>query len=88
MDRLTQRLYDLAGISGQDDECGDCSMCGFWAARFNRTSGKGGHILIEDDQGFKESESYDTTEELEARWQELLELSNVDDDSNDDSDSD
>jgi len=85
--KLAEALYDLSLDSSQDDECGDVSVCGFWAARFDTLEClETEHaILIEDEQGFVSAESFDSLDDLETRWNELLEASADDSDSADDS---
>jgi hypothetical protein len=72
MDRIIEKLQDIVGISGQDEECGDCSTVGRWFALVRRSNrARGGYIYTEDDQGFKDYESYGTEAKLDAAWAEV-----------------
>jgi len=80
---LAQELYESWGNGMADDECGDCQMNGFAAARFEDENVCA--IMVEDDRGFVTIEVFDSADDIETRWNELLEASADDSDSADDS---
>lgn len=64
---LAEALYQSAGEGFADAEIGSVSELG-WAAKFADALA----IIIEDSQGFVGIDTFDTREELEDVWQEIL----------------
>ena len=64
--RLIARvLYDLCGVSGYDEQCGDVQELG-WYALFRGK--KYGFIVYEDNNGFFDYTIYDSVREAEQDW--------------------
>ena len=73
-----RELYELAGISGFDEQIGDVQHLG-WFAKVDlsdlgiRELGApvAGVIVTEDNSGFFDYEPFETIEEMESKWNEI-----------------
>ena len=77
-DEIAERLWDITLENGQDDDVGDVSEYGFWAALILETEIEGTNarnfIIEEDEQGFISYQVFDSQEAAEKKWAAILEL--------------
>lgn len=76
---ISEKLYDLSMISGQDAETGDVQEYGGWYALFTLSpeemveygADAPAYILAEDSQGFVEAVEYSSHEAAQAKFDEI-----------------
>ncbi len=84
---IAEKLYEMLNAGMADEEAGDISEMGWYSALFSGIlldadgneleSEEGGYITDEDEQGFFTYTEYDTNDELEKTWQNILALENA-----------
>ena len=65
-DEVSEKLNDVAMNGFAEEEYGSCQEEGFWAALIISCDLFG--IIIEDDQGFVVSETFDTEQKARDEW--------------------